>query len=353
MDILFQQMNAKICGSMASNFPSPRVIARFCVFDRCSSFGAFSALHSCGAIHNCFFIGCGRSCVNASDSAKISVSNCELALSDVSEIGVGATSSDLTVSGCYFYGPTSSPPQRSSYAVGITLKSVARVSKNYFNSTGNGISCVDSDLTCSQNLLLNCSQKFLASQNSASTLGLFSGITVRQKSRVTLSSNRLARCDVGIYVGDAAMPAIKENSILSSFFAGIFAEKLSKPNIVSNVLDGGSREVVPAGVPACSGLGVLLLAESGGLVGKNVISNYSVSPLMVFSSCHPLVRDNEYNDIDVDDEKQKALEKSMLEQFQAELFRSDQYFYIVDSAFNEKELQDVILKGPSDKNEGK
>jgi len=220
--------------------------------------------------------------------------------------------------------------------------------------TGNGVSCVDSDLTCSHNLVLSCSQKFLASQNSSpSTLGLFSGITVRQKSRVTLSCNKLARCDVGIYVGDAAMPAIKENSILSSFFAGIFAEKLSKPNIVSNVLDGGSREVVASGLPVCSGLGVLLLAESGGLIGKNVFSNFSVSPLMVFSCCHPLVRDNEYNDIDVDDEKQQVLEKSMLEQFQAELFRSDQYFYIVDSAFNEKELQDVILKGPSEKSDEK
>lgn len=227
------------------------------------------------------------------------------------------------------------------------------VNKNYFNMTGNGVSCVDSDLTCSQNLVLSCSQKFVASQNlSSSTLGLFSGITVRQKSRVTLSNNKLARCDVAIYVCDAAMPAIKENSILSSFFAGIFAEKLSKPNIVSNVLDGGSR-VVASGLPVCSGLGVLLLAESGGLIGKNVFSNFSVSPLMVFSSCHPLVRDNEYSDIDVDDEKQKVLEKSMLEQFQAELFRSDQYFYIVDSSCNEKELQDVILKGPTDKNDEK
>ena len=39
----------------------------------------------------------------------------------------------------------------------------------------------------------------------------------------------------------------------------------------------------------------------------------------------------------------------MLQQFQAELFRSDQYFYIVDSSENEKQLQDVILKGPSEK----
>jgi hypothetical protein len=282
----------------------------------------------------------------------MSVTNCELALSEVSEIGVGATSSDLTVSGCYFYGATSSPPQRNSYAVGVTLKSVARVTKNYFHLTGNGVSCVDSDLTCAQNLVISCSQKFSATQGLlSSTLGLFSGVTVRQKSRVTLNNNKFSRCDVAVYVGDGAVPVVKENSIFSSFFAGIFAEKLSKPNIVANLLDGGAKEAVPAGLPVCAGLGILLLAESGGLVGKNVFSNFSVSPLMVFSSCHPLVRDNEYNDIDVDDEKQKVLEKSMLEQFQAELFRSDQYFYIVDSTFNEKELQDVILKGPSEKND--
>lgn len=342
-------MNAKICGPMASNFQSPRVISRFCVFDRCSSFGAFSALHSCGSLHNCFFVNCGKSCVNASDSAKVSVFNCEFALSEFSEIGVGATSSDLTVSGCYFYGATSSPPTRSSYAVGITLKSVAKVTRNYFHLTGNGVSCVDSDLTCSQNLVISCSQKFSASLNSPSTLGLFSGITLRQKSRISLNDNKFSRCDVAVYVGDGAIPIVKENTISSSFFAGIFVEKSSKPNIVANSLDGGSKEVA-AGLPVC-GLGILHLAESGGLVGKNTFSNFCVSPLMVFSSCHPLVRDNEYDAIEVDEEKQKVLEKSMLEQFQAELFRSDQYFYIVDSACNERELQDVILKGPAEKSD--
>ena len=67
------------------------------------------------------------------------------------------------------------------------------------------------------------------------------------------------------------------------------------------------------------------------------------------TSCHPLIRDNSYTNVNVDDELQKVLEKSMLQQFQAELFRSDQYFYIVDSSENEKQLQDVILKGPSEK----
>jgi hypothetical protein len=88
-------MNAKICGPLASNFPSPRVIARFCVFDRCSAFGAVTALHSCATVHNCLFVGGGRSCLNASDSAKMSVSNSEFALSASSEVGVAATGSDL------------------------------------------------------------------------------------------------------------------------------------------------------------------------------------------------------------------------------------------------------------------
>ena len=279
--------NAKICGNLASNYPSPRVIARFCVFDRCSAFGAFTALHSCGALHCCYFVGCGRSCVAALDSAKVSLANCELAMTEISEQTVGATSSDLTVTGCHFHGAPS-VASRSSYAIGITLKSVASVTKNYIHLTGNGVSCVDSDLTCSQNLILSCSQKY--SQNNAatsamhSTLGLLSGVTLRQKARVTINDNHIQRCDVGIYVGDGATPVVKENVLGSSFFAAIFAESCSKPSIVGNNLDGGSKDVgLQSG--AGSGLGVLLLADSAGMIGKNSFDNFSVSPVMVFSRC--------------------------------------------------------------------
>ena len=344
--------NAKICGALASSYPSPRVIARFCVFDRCTSFGAFTALHSCGALHCCYFVGCGRSCVAALDSAKVSVANCELSMAEISEQTVGATSSDLTVTGCYFHG-TPTGPSRGSYAVGMTLKSVANVTKNYIQLTGNGISCVDSDLTCSQNLILSCSQRFSqdpGSTSAVSTLGLNSGVTLRQKSRVTLNNNRIQRCDVGVYLGDGAMPVIKENFIGSSFFSGIFAENGSKASIVGNVLDGGSKEGGPQAAASSNGLGILLLADSAGLIGKNTFDNFNVSPLMVFSTCHPLIRDNIYADnIQIVEEKQKVLEKSMLEQFHAEIFKSDQYFYIVDSSFNEKQLQDVILKGAVEK----
>ena len=33
----------------------------------------------------------------------------------------------------------------------------------------------------------------------------------------------------------------------------------------------------------------------------------------------------------------------MLEQFQADLFKKDEYFYIVESEITERELQEVIL----------
>ena len=78
-------------------------------------------------------------------------------------------------------------------------------------------------------------------------------------------------------------------------------------------------------------------------MGKNHLHDFEVSPIMVFSTCHPLLKDNVFDNIQVDDEKQKSVEKQMLEQFQAELFAKDEYFYIVDSEVTEKELHQVIL----------
>lgn len=69
---------------------------------------------------------------------------------------------------------------------------------------------------------------------------------------------------------------------------------------------------------------------------------------MIFSQCHPLLRNNCFDNVFVDEEKQKLVEKRLLEQFRADLFRKDQYFYMVDSEANEKALQDVILKGPDE-----
>jgi len=142
------------------------------------------------------------------------------------------------------------------------------------------------------------------------------------------------------------MPVIKDNHIIGQSFAGIFNESNSKASIVSNYIDGASKDHSHS---AAWGLGILFLAESGGMVGKNSFENFSVSPIMVFSTCHPLIRDNDYSNVSIDDEKQKELEKAMLQKFKAELFKEDEYFYIVDCSYNEKQLQDVILKGPTDK----
>ena len=96
------------------------------------------------------------------------------------------------------------------------------------------------------------------------------------------------------------------------------------------------------------GLGLLWILKAGGLVGKNTFEDFDVSPIMIFSQCHPLLRDNCFDNVFVDEDKQQLVEKRLLEQFRADLFRNDQYFYMVDSEANEKALQDVILKGPSE-----
>jgi len=119
----------------------------------------------------------------------------------------------------------------------------------------------------------------------------------------------------------------------------VFAECESKPNLVQNQFIGSSNY----DKQSKAGLGVLLISKSGGLVGKNHFQDYEVSPIMVFSSCHPLLKDNSFMNIQVDEEKQKSVEKQMLEQFQADLFKKDEYFYIVESEVTEHELQEVIL----------
>ena len=146
-------------------------------------------------------------------------------------------------------------------------------------------------------------------------------------------------CDVGVYVGQHASPVLKDNEIKSSFFTGVFSECESKPNLVQNQFNGSSKFEKQSK----AGLGILLISKSCGLIGKNFFQDYEVSPIMVFSTCHPLLKDNSFTNIQVDDEKQKNVEKLMLEQFQADLFKKDEYFYIVDSEISERELQEVIL----------
>merc|ERR1711963_1330671 len=99
----------------------------------------------------------------------------------------------------------------------------ATITKNYFSHTGNGISVIDADLTCSHNLILNSCQP--SSNVSKSSLGLFTGLLVKsQGNKVQVLSNIIKSCDVGIYVGQHASPVVKDNLIQNSYFTGIFAE---------------------------------------------------------------------------------------------------------------------------------
>lgn len=170
--------NAKIAGNLAANYPPPYVIARFCVFDNCQSYGAFSAFRSRGSVQTCYFLGCGRSAIVAQDCAKLSIHHCEFAQSDRSEQTVSSSNSEIALHGCYFHGANFSY-ERNAQAVALTVKSVATVSNNYFFRTGNGISAFDADLVCSNNLILHCSQNQSELRKSASTLGLFTGLCIK------------------------------------------------------------------------------------------------------------------------------------------------------------------------------
>ena len=336
-------------GNLAANYPPPYVIARFCVFDSCQSYGAFSAFRSRGSVQTCYFINCGRSAIVANDCAKLSIGHCEFAQTDRSEQTLSSSHSDVTLTGCYFHG-LAQDYERNVQAVALTCKSVANLTKNYFFHTGNGISVIDADLICSENLILNSSQPGSGSSASsngnpnAGGLGLFTGLLVKsqQGNKVQVLKNVIKNCDVGIYVaGQHASPVIKDNLVQNSYFTGVFAECQSRPSLAHNQFNGGVSKNLSLGG---KGLGVLLISGSSGLIGKNSFTDYEVSPIMVFSTCHPLLKDNQFDNIRLDDEKQKVVEKQMLEQFQADLFKKDEYFYIVDSEITEKELQEVILE---------
>ena len=47
--------SSRICGALAANYPPPSVIARFCIFDGCKSFGTFTVARGAGAVRNCYF----------------------------------------------------------------------------------------------------------------------------------------------------------------------------------------------------------------------------------------------------------------------------------------------------------
>ena len=156
----------------------------------------------------------------------------------------------------------------------------------------------------------------------------------------------MQRCDVGIYVGQDSCPLVRDNGVDGSLFAGVFAEAGARANVLGNKFNGGTAR--PLGRGGGGGFGLLWLNGAAGIVGKNHFEHYEVSPVMIFSQCHPLVKDNTYDNICVDDAKQEVVEKTMLDRFNAELFKQDHHFYIIDSQSTEKSLQHVILKGQSD-----
>jgi len=244
-----------------------------------------------------------------------------------------------------------------SQAIGITLKSVARIEKNYIYQTGCGISSSTSDTTCTRNLVYSCSRRYSlpppsssssssspSNFSSSSSLGLHSGIALRGKSKATLVGNQIKHCDVGLHLTDSCVPAVKDNTMDSCFFSGIFAESGARPNLVGNTLSGGE-----AGGQVPRGLGLLLILGAGGLVARNTFKDYQVSPLMVFSQCHPVLKGNIYSKVCLDEEKQASLEKSLLNQFSSEC-QQDSYFYMVESAGKEEALADVIRVGPEEIN---
>ena len=92
------------------------------------------------------------------------------------------------------------------------------------------------------------------------------------------------------------------------------------------------------------GLGILFILSTSGPVGKNMFESYTVSPIMVFTRCHPMLKQNSYVNIQLSEERQASMEATLLAQFHTEL-QEDSLFYIVDSQGKEEALWEVILKG--------
>ena len=48
------------------------------------------------------------------------------------------------------------------------------------------------------------------------------------------------------------------------------------------------------------GVGILFILNSAGMVGKNTFEDFCVSPILVFTNCHPLLRENRLKKHDFD-----------------------------------------------------
>ena len=135
----------------------------------------------------------------------------------------------------------------------------------------------------------------------------------------------------------------------------MFVECKARPNVIGNTFVGrGSwAEKLQHPPPDVeSGLGVLFVLDSAGLVGKNSFENYDLSPLMVFASCRPMLKSNRFVNVGVNRAKQEEREGKMRELFCADNFKRDTYFYIVDNEERENGLRETILAGPDSNSEG-
>ena len=97
--------NAKIAGALAANFAPPKVHARFCVFDHCQSYAAFTVNNASAVAESCYFVG---SRLSAMENSRVTVKNCEFAQSGSGERtmvqSIGASRAEIEVRGSYIHG---------------------------------------------------------------------------------------------------------------------------------------------------------------------------------------------------------------------------------------------------------
>ena len=97
--------NARIAGALAANYATPKVHARFCVFDHCQSYAAFTVNNASAVAESCYFVG---SRLSAMENSRVAVENCEFAQSGSSERtmvqSIGASRAHIEVRGCYIHG---------------------------------------------------------------------------------------------------------------------------------------------------------------------------------------------------------------------------------------------------------
>ncbi len=338
---------------------------------------------------NCLFLG---SRISALSSASVAVEDCEFVQTtddadddsddNPLQATLTATASHLAVRRCFVRGGDGvSSPSSSRQAVALTSGSRGEVADSLIlRCGGGGVACAASDLACAGNILSDCATRLCSPAalmellslrggvvengggghgsgevEKEETLGFCTGISVRETGgdrKVSVTGNLFVRCDVGLHSGKDSSPAVRANAFRGSFSAGVFAEFGAKPNIVDNEFAATARDSRQALSSSPSGLGVLLVLGSRGMVGRNIFSGFSVSPILCFASCRPLLTGNSFSGVQVDRRRQEAVEGRMRASFRRDLFEAkenggggDARFYIVDSEKCEKELRDVILRG--------